>query len=259
MITIEDLIFTHAGGQEIFKGFGLSIGKGESWTIIGPSGCGKTTLLYLIAGLIMPQKGCIRIKGEPVTRPRPQTGLVLQDHGLLPWATVVENSMLGFKIRKFYGPDGIHSPLNSLPDRKKEKQQVDQWLARLGIDQYGQSYPAQLSRGQRQRAAIARTLVLAPDLLLMDEPFSALDAPIRKELQQVMNTLHEQTNRTSIVVTHDIEEAVIMGRYILVLSTGVNTAAQVIDNPHAGSRGNVKSQQFEQMCDRLHNCLGALQ
>ncbi len=258
MINIKDLTYTYPGGNRVFSGFNLDIEPGESCTVIGPSGCGKTTLLYLIAGLFQPEKGQILIKGTPVTRPRPRTGLVLQDHGLLPWATVFDNSMLGFKIRSFYGPDGIHTPKESLSDRKKETEQVNHWLGRLGIKEFSGKYPGQLSRGQRQRAAIVRTLVLEPDLLLMDEPFSALDAPIRKELRQVMSQLNQQTLRTSITVTHDIEEAVIMGSKILVLKAGVNRQGTLFDNPLANDGKAVKTSAFEQMCDTLHNAIDGL-
>lgn len=258
MIQVTDLSFTYRDSTEIFSRFNLEIKTGESWTIIGPSGCGKTTLLYLIAGLQKPTSGRIHIAGKLIDRPRPSTGLVLQDHGLLPWATVYENTILGFKIRHLYGPDGKHSPANIIADIDREKELARHWLSWLGIHRLADKYPGQLSRGQRQRSAIARTLVLEPDLLLMDEPFSALDAPIRKELQKVMNNFHIETGLTSITVTHDIEEAVILGSKILVLKPGVNRKPYIIDNDLAGKVDIDKGPHFMERCRELHHVMGDL-
>src|SRR5205085_10623413 len=133
------------------------------------------TLLYLVAGLRMPTAGVVKVNGQPMLRPRPRTGLILQDFGLLPWATCEENVSLGLRIHGFYGPDGKHAPLDRRPGDIVMSR--DRWLARLGLDSVRRQYPAQLSGGQRQRTAIARTLALNPDLLLMDEPFASLDAP----------------------------------------------------------------------------------
>ncbi|MDR0477884.1 MAG: ATP-binding cassette domain-containing protein [Desulfobulbaceae bacterium] len=255
MIEISGLRFAHGGGPPVFDGFSCSLRRGETWTVIGPSGCGKTTLLYLIAGLNHPQGGKIRVGGQPLSRPRPATGLVLQDHGLLPWATVLDNTCLGLKIRRFYGPDGRHSPDNHLSDQKREEERVRYWLNWLKIDHLAAMYPAQLSRGQRQRAAIARTLVMEPDLLLMDEPFSALDAPIREDLQNVMKTFHGQSGLTLFTVTHDIEEAVTLGEKILILSASVNTEATIVDNQQFHNGTSRQSPAFLERCVQLKELL----
>ena len=255
MISAENLRFAHGDGGYIFDNFNLTIERGEAWTVIGPSGCGKTTLLFLVAGLKMPLGGTIQVGGEEIKRPRPSTGLVLQDHGLLPWASIYDNTRLGHKIRHFYGADGKHSPSNVEFDHEKEEARIQHWLKWLGIDHLQNMYPAQLSRGQRQRAAIARTLVLEPDLLLMDEPFSALDAPIREELQKVMNSFHKESGLTSITVTHDIEEAVVLGEKILVLSDSCNSQPVVIDNHLLGAMDKRNSPEFREKCRELHDLL----
>jgi ABC-type nitrate/sulfonate/bicarbonate transport system ATPase subunit len=255
MIEVRNLRFGYGDGAFLFEDFSFTVRQGEAWTVIGPSGCGKTTLLYLIGGLKKPTGGQIHVGGEKISRARPSTGLVLQDHGLLPWATILENSRLGLKIRKLYGPDGKHSPAHVKIDGEKDASRVEYWLNWLGIDHLKDMYPAQLSRGQRQRAAIARTLVLEPDLLLMDEPFSALDAPIREELQKVMNRFHQESGLTSLTVTHDIEEAVVLGEKILVLSNSCNRNPRVIDNHLSGEIDIRNDPEFITRCAELRDLL----
>lgn len=119
MIRVQNLRFGYADQGNIFDNFSLTINDGEAWTLIGPSGCGKTTLLFLLAALKKPLAGLISVAGEVIHRPRPLTGLVLQDHGLLPWSTVLDNAALGLTIRSFYGPDGKHSPAGLRQDKKR--------------------------------------------------------------------------------------------------------------------------------------------
>ncbi len=245
--------FNYPGGTTILRNFNWSVKRGEAWAIIGPSGCGKSTLLYLIAGLRQPTSGQVLVDNRPVTRPRPLTGLILQDYGLLPWATVWANTALGLDIRRFYGPDGKHAPVDEpMPEKQT---QVDGWLKRLGIDHVARKYPGQISGGQRQRAAIARTLVLNPDLLLMDEPFGALDALTREDLQRLTMELGAERDLTTLIVTHNIDEAVFMGRQILVLKQPPVTEAIVVDNPGAGAAGYRQDPQFFERCNLLRQML----
>lgn len=256
MIEISALVF-HYGAEEkpVFDGFSWRITSGESWAIIGPSGCGKTTLLYLIAGLRLATRGQVAVGGQIVRRPRPGTGLILQDYGLLPWATLRQNVELGLRIRRFYGPDGKHAPRDSAPVTT-DVGQVQAWLDRLGIADQAHRYPTQVSGGQRQRAAIARTLVLEPDLLLMDEPFSSLDAPTREDLQRVVVDLQRETGITMLIVTHSIEEAVFMGRRILVLQKPPNRDPQIVENPGAGTAGYRSLLDYQQQCNRVRSLMG---
>ena len=216
-VDIRHLTFGYGGGPPVFDDFSLGLEKGCALSVIGPSGCGKSTFLYILAGLMRVGASQVVIDGRPILRPRPRTGLVLQDHGLLPWATVRENMALGWRIRRFYGPDGKHAPRDAVGDASCPDGAVDRWLKQLGIAELADRYPLQLSRGQRQRAAIGRTLALSPDLLLLDEPFSALDAPTREELQETVLGLQKHNRLTFIIVTHDIDEAVRMGESILIL------------------------------------------
>ncbi|MBT4088278.1 MAG: ATP-binding cassette domain-containing protein, partial [Deltaproteobacteria bacterium] len=248
MIEISNLTFSYPNQSRLFEGFSLSIKKGELWSIIGPSGCGKSTFLYFITRLIKSDSGTISIDSEISNRPRPQTGLVLQDHGLLPWSTVQKNVDLGLTIRKFYGPDGLHAPSGSKLDKNAEKRIVDYWLQRLGIAELKDKYPSQMSRGQRQRTALARTLALSPDLLLMDEPFSALDAPTSKDLQDLIVELNRERDLTCITVTHNIEEAVFMGRKILILGKTTNRKPEIISNLSAT---DFRHKSFQVMCAKI--------
>jgi len=240
------LCFSYGSAAPIFSEYSWIAASGEAWAVLGPSGCGKTTFLYLLAGLRSPSAGHILVDGEPLCRPRPHTGLILQDYGLLPWASVRQNARLGLQIRTFYGPDGKHTPEEYTPEVD-----VDPWLERLGLMDVAEKYPPQISGGQRQRTAIARTLALKPDLLLMDEPFSSLDAPTREGLQQLTLDLQQEQALTLVIVTHAIEEAAVLGQKILLLSHPPNRQAIVLDNPHAADASYRNSPGYLELCKEL--------
>ncbi len=251
MIEIRELSYQYANQPLIFQDFNWEVEQGEMWAILGPSGCGKSTLLYLLAGLRFPISGEIIVNGSPLKRPRPHTGLIIQEYGLLPWATVRENAELGQRIRVFYGPDGTHAPEEFQPNKN-----VDPWLDRLGLLPLANKYPSQISGGQRQRTAIARTLALEPDLLLMDEPFSSLDAPTREGLQNLTRELQLEQNFTLAIVTHTIEEAAVLGKKILLLGEPPNTTLQVIDNPGAALQTFRESSEYVALCRELRALMG---
>ena len=247
MINLKAVSF-HYKNTALFNEFTWRVEKGDSWAVLGPSGCGKSTLLSLLAGLRFPNGGEISIENQPISRPRPQTGLILQDYGLLPWATVRQNVTLGVELRKFYGADGIHAP-----SQISETSNVDEWLERFGLLDVAAKYPAQISGGQRQRAAIARTLVLKPDLLLMDEPFSSLDAPTRESLQALTRDLVREQQLTLVLVTHSIEESALLGRKILLLQEPPNQIANIIENPEINLPGYRESVSFQKLCKDLRS------
>lgn len=252
MIELRAVTYQHPGGSPIFQDFAWQAGRGEAWAVLGPSGCGKTTLLYLLAGLRFPTAGRLLVDGQPLDRPRPRTGLILQDYGLLPWATVRQNAELGLRVRSFYGPDGKHAPAEAMFDRR-----VDPWLERLGLSPVQGKFPAQISGGQRQRTAIARTLALDPDLLLMDEPFSSLDAPTRESLQNLVVELWAEQQLTLVIVTHSIEEAAVLGQRILLLKQPPNQTTVILDNPGAAQPGFRDTPAYDQVCRELRRRLEA--
>ena len=255
MINIQNLNFNYSENKPIFQNFHWDIQKGESWSVLGPSGCGKSTLLYLLAGIQTPLSGEIKINGENLGGPRPKTGLVLQDYGLLPWEKVFQNVSLGLRIRKFYGPDGKHAPSDE--EILEINSKTEKWVKRLGLEGIANQYPGQISGGQRQRTAIARTLATNPDILLLDEPFGSLDAPTRRHLQALVYKLHLEQKLTTIVVTHAIESAVFLGNRIMILGKIPQKKAEIIRNPGAGNIQFLLSQEYAELSRSLQEKLEA--
>lgn len=227
MIEVNDLTFAYQE-LDIIKDINFNIEPGESLAVIGPSGCGKSTLLYLLAGLEKADSGEISIKGKRLEQIRENTGVILQDYGLFPWKTVHDNLALGLKIRGY--------------SKNKLEEIVTETLDRLGIREFAKNYPAELSGGQKQRVAVGRSLVLKPDLMLMDEPFSALDALTREEMQNLILKIHNRDNLTFILVTHDIAEAVFLGRKIAVMREG--RIIDILENPHFGESDLREKEDF---------------
>lgn len=187
----------------------FSLNKGEFVSLVGPSGCGKSTILNLIAGLLKPEKGTITIQNTPLEQSQVTIGYMLQKDHLFEWRTIYENVILGLEIQKKITKDRL--------DR------VEQLLTDYGLAAFKQAHPSQLSGGMRQRAALIRTLALEPSLLLLDEPFSALDYQTRLHVSDDIGKIIKKEKQTALLVTHDISEAISMSDRIIVLSNSPAT------------------------------------
>jgi sulfonate transport system ATP-binding protein len=201
VLDIQGLSKTYADGTQALAGIDLSVAAGEIVALIGGSGCGKTTLLRLIAGLDRGSAGTITLDGEAIAAPHPGVGLVFQEPRLLPWLTVADN--VGF------GLDGVRRP--------ERRARVAHALERVGLSEHAARWPRDLSGGQQQRVSIARAFVARPRVLLLDEPFSALDAFTRKDLHGHLLALWAETRPTILIVTHDVGEAVALADRAVVM------------------------------------------
>jgi NitT/TauT family transport system ATP-binding protein len=196
--------FGPEGETEALKDISLAVTPGEFVAVIGPSGCGKSTLLSLISGLVTPTEGVVLIDGKPVTGPSRKVGYMLQQDYLFEWRTILENTLLGAEIQ------GV--------PKAKARERAVQLLTRYGLGQFLNHLPRQLSGGMRQRVALARTLCTEPDIVLLDEPFSALDSQTRLALADEITEILRREAKTVILITHDIGEAVSMTERVIVLS-----------------------------------------
>ena len=184
----------------------LTVGAGEFVSVVGPTGCGKSTLLNVAAGLLSPSKGSVKIFGEPLTGINSRAGYMFQAESLMPWRTALDNVMAGLQFR-------------GVPEREARTQAED-WLRRVGLGGFGDRYPHQMSGGMRKRASLAQTLVMDPDIILMDEPFSALDIQTRQLMENEVLDLWQSKKKAVLFITHDLDEAIAMSDRVVILSAG---------------------------------------
>jgi NitT/TauT family transport system ATP-binding protein len=233
-----------AHGRAALEDVSFAVARGDLVSLIGPSGCGKSTLLHIVAGLSAPTSGMVRLRGEPVTGPRPDMMFVFQQYtkSIFPWKTVLENVLLGVKYRG----GATRADLERLCRAQLES---------VGLGRYAHYHPYQLSGGMQQRVAIARALVRRPDLLLMDEPFSALDAMMRAELQDLLLQLWQELGLTIVFVTHDLDEALYLAQRVVLLTASPGTIADTVEVPLGYPRGQVKTRSeptYLELRERLY-------
>ena len=208
-------------GATIVEDISFSIKRGEKFVIIGPSGCGKTTLIKAIGGFIKPRQGEIFVKDEPVKDPGPDRAFVFQDfEQLFAWRTVLDNLVYALRVTRHLS-------------QRQAAEKARFYLELVDVAAAADKYPHMLSGGMKQRAALARALALEPDLLLMDEPFGALDAITRNQLQLELNEIWKRTNVTIVLVTHSIEEAVFLGHRVMVMSSSPAQIREIVDTSEA--------------------------
>jgi NitT/TauT family transport system ATP-binding protein len=206
-IRISGLSKSFASGEQridCLAGIELEIGRGEFVCLLGPSGCGKSTLLNIVAGFLQPTAGCVSVDDAPIAGPSPERIMVFQDYALFPWMSVAHNIAFGLELKRL--------PKAEIAAR------VDEWLRMLRLQEFARRFPKDLSGGMHQRVAIARALAVDPPILLMDEPFGALDALTRRSLQDELLRIWAQLAKTVLFVTHSIEEAIRLADRIVVLT-----------------------------------------
>jgi len=230
----------HGAASPVLRDLSLSLRRGELVCLIGRSGCGKSTLLKIVAGFIHPSQGHCLLAGKPITRPGPDRCVVFQEDALFPWLNVRENIAFGLDGKRL--------------SRRERDREVDRYLELVGLRGYGEYLPRALSGGMKQRVALARVLILSPLILLMDEPFGALDAQTRDEMQELLLNLSQQREQTILFVTHDVQEAVTIADRVLLLERDYRRIREEIlielDRPR--DRG---AQAFQRYCSRLHQGL----
>lgn len=225
MIEIRDLTVNYKSENNDFlalDNFNMSITDGDICAVIGPSGCGKSTLLHVLSGIIKDYAGSVLIDGNRVDPKLQRIGLVMQSNGLLPWRDIYYNSTIGIRLK-----DG---------NKNINREYTEYILNKLGIGEMTSRFPNQLSGGQRQRAEIARAFILKPNILLMDEPFSALDALNREEIQDLFLRIWNENRVSTLFVTHSIEEALYIGRKIIIMSKSPGKVIGVYENPLFGKK-----------------------
>ena len=245
---VEDLHFAYPTGQPVFRSLSLQARAGEFITLVGPSGCGKTTLVNLLSGFLAPGGGRITIDSQPVSPELPALGYVFQSPQLFPWLDVLDNVCFGLRMRR----NG---------DLSACRQKARQFLALVGLEGAAGRHPHQLSGGMQQRVALARALVLEPTLLLMDEPFAALDAITRAGLNDQLLRLAGELGQTVVFITHDVEEAVYLANRVLVLGMAPDGIAceLTIDLPRPRSqRATRQHPRYAEACTILMERISAI-
>jgi len=221
-------------------GVNVEAATGEFVCFVGPSGCGKTTLLRVAAGLLAPTSGATELNGVPITGPGRERCMVFQEYGLFPWYTALDNVAYGLRLA------GIGKPT-----RRDAAQNL---LRRVGLANYAHHYPGELSGGMRQRVAIARALAVDPEVLLMDEPFGALDAQTRAELQTELLRIWQQSSKTTLFITHSIEEAVYLADRVLVMTTHPGRVVREFSIDLRRPRDK-QSTEFNQLERQIDGCM----
>ena len=224
-------------------GIDLDVPAGGFVSLVGVSGCGKSTLLNIVAGLERPTGGTVTVDGDTVVGPGPDRGVVFQAYSLFPWRTVAENVAFGLECLKI--------------GRGERRSRVAEMLGVVGLSEFAGRLPRELSGGMRQRVAIARALVTEPDLLLLDEPFGALDLQTRRSLHEFLRLVWQRTGATVLMVTHDVGEAVYLSERVVVMSSRPGRVTEVVDVPFGRSRGPElrRDQRFMALEDEVDDLL----
>ena len=215
--------------------------ENEFICVVGPSGCGKTTLMNIIAGLNPPSTGTVKVRGELVTGPGKGKGVVFQQYALYPWLTVEKNVEFGLRMK------GV--------EKEKRREIAQKYIKIVGLEKFAKSYPKELSGGMKQRVAIARAYTTGPEVLLMDEPFGALDAQTRAQLQENLLNTWQQEKKTCFFITHDVEEAVLLSTKVIIMSAGPGRIREIVDVhlPYPRDQETKLTPEFNELKNQIWN------
>lgn len=212
---VEKIFDTKKGPMVALNGVDLDIKENEFICVVGPSGCGKSTLLNIIAGLLPATSGAVYVDGKKVEGTGTERGVVFQQYALFPWLTVIKNVMFGLKLKGM--------------SNEEARETAMKYLKKVGLEEFADSYPKELSGGMKQRVAIARAYAVQPEVLLMDEPFGALDAQTRTQLQSELLLTWENERKTCLFITHDVEEAIILATRVVIMSARPGRIRDIVD------------------------------
>lgn len=250
-VVLDDVSVTYqaASGRDLVavQDVNLEIGEGEFVTVIGPSGCGKSTLLFCMGGMLRPTSGQVLLDGAPITKPAPRhAAFVFQDYGLFPWKSVMDNAAVGLRF---------------LNVAKAERRRIaGRYLDMVGLRDFHAAYPAELSGGMQQRVAVARAMAMEPEILLLDEPFGAVDEFSRRALGIEMSRLLTKSGKSAVLITHSLEEAIFWGDRVVVMATGPGRIVEeiVIDTPRPRPLTFTSTPEFQELRARLLDLLTSL-
>jgi NitT/TauT family transport system ATP-binding protein len=242
LLRVGDVTITYGTERGVFTAVdrvSFTVTEGEKFVLLGPSGCGKSTLLKSVAGFIPAARGVIELEGRAVSRPGPDRVVVFQEFDqLLPWKTVLGNVTYPLRVARKMS-------------EATARLEAERFIGMVGLESFVSAYPHELSGGMKQRVAIARSLALDPRMLLMDEPFASLDALTRRRMQEELLGVWEATRKTILFVTHSIEEAVLLGDRILVLSPGPGRVRRILHNSAVGLRDSAEGLEMQRQVQEL--------
>ena len=232
---------TREGSFLALEEVNLDVEKNEFICVVGPSGCGKTTLMNIIAGLNPPSTGTVKVRGELVTGPGKGKGVVFQQYALYPWLTVEKNVEFGLRMK------GV--------EKEKRREIAQKYIKIVGLEKFAKSYPKELSGGMKQRVAIARAYTTGPEVHLMDEPFGALDAQTRAQLQENLLNTWQQEKKTCFFITHDVEEAVLLSTKVIIMSAGPGRIREIVDVhlPYPRDQETKLTPEFNELKNQIWN------
>ncbi len=235
---------TAAGPLQVVQDMSFNINQGDFVSLVGPSGCGKTTLMSMAAGFVKPTSGRVTLDGKPITGPGPDRGVMFQEYGVFPWLTVEQNIGFGLNLKNA-GRIGA----------EEKRETVERYLKLMGLSDFRKAFPKTLSGGMRQRLALARAYAVHPEFILMDEPFGALDAQTRSAMHDLLLEILHTENKTVLLITHSVEEAVYLSNKVLVISARPSRIREVVDIPfpYPRHRSLQETPEFNALRSHIHD------